>query len=383
MLTDTGIRNLAARERRYEVLDEAGLSIEVMPSGDKFWRLKIQIQGRVFKRSLGKYPAVGLKDARKARDEVRLQVAIGNNPFSKPQGRTFESLAREWLKTKIIPVMKPITVRTKTSRLERLVFPAIGGKSANMISPADVLKIAREIESRNAPELAHRVNQLCSQVFRYGVAIGAVDHDPAGDLRGALVPVKTQHHPTITDPRGIGALMRAIRGMDTERTRCALLLQAYTFVRPGDLRHAEWSEFDLEKMEWRISAEKMKMPRPHIIPLSTQAAAVVRETELYTGGGKYLFPSNRTASRPMSDATANAAIRRLGYAQDEFTGHGFRSMASTILNEHQWNRDWIERQLAHAEKDDVRAAYNFAEYLPERKKMMQWWADWLDTQADG
>lgn len=151
MLTDTGIRNLAARERRYEVLDEAGLSIEVMPSGDKFWRLKIQIQGRVFKRSLGKYPAVGLKDARKARDEVRLQVAIGNNPFSQPQGRTFESLAREWLKTKIIPVMKPITVRTKTSRLERLVFPAIGGKSANMISPADVLKIAREIESRNAP----------------------------------------------------------------------------------------------------------------------------------------------------------------------------------------------------------------------------------------
>ncbi len=377
MLTDTGIRRLAAREKRYEILDEGGLSLEVMPSGDKFWRLKMQIQGRQYKRSLGKYPAVSLKDARRTRNEVRLQVAIGQNPFAKPEGRTFESLSREWLKTKIIPAMKPVTVRMKTSRLERLVFPAIGDKPVKQIEAKDLLRIAREIEARNAPELAHRVMQICSQVFRFGVAVGIADRDPASDLRGALVPVRTKHHPTITDPAEIRALMQAIQGMQTVRTRCALLLQAYTFVRPGELRHAEWAEIDFDKMEWRIPAAKMKMSRPHIIPLSTQAAAVIREMELYTGRGKFIFPSNRTASRPMSDATVNAAIRRLGYAQDEFTGHGFRSMASTLLNEHQWNRDWIERQLAHAEGDEVRAAYNFAEYLPERRRMMQWWADFL------
>lgn len=383
MLTDTGIRRLVARERRFEVQDEGGLSLEIMPTGEKFWRLKVQIRGKVYKRSLGRYPAVSLSAARRARDEVRLQVAIGQNPFEKPEGRTFESLAREWLRVKVLPVMKPITVEMKRSRLERIVFPVIGSSPVNQIQPTDLLRIARDIESRNAPELAHRVNQIISQIFRYGVAVGVADRDPAGDLRGALVPVRTKHHPTITDPAKIGELMRAIRGMDTVRSRCALLLQAYTFVRPGELRHAEWREFDLDTMEWRIPGEKMKMGKPHIIPLSPQAAAVVREMEIWTGRGRYMFPSNRTASRPMSDATVNAAIRRLGYAQDEFTGHGFRSMASTILNEHQWNRDWIERQLAHAEEDEVRAAYNFAEYLPERRKMMQWWADWLDEQAEG
>lgn len=383
MLTDTEVRRLAARDKRYEVFDEGGLSLEVMPSGKKYWRLKIQIQGRLYRRSLGRYPAVSLKDARAARDEVRLQAAIGKDPFARRSGRTFASLAEEWLKVKVIPVMKPVTVRAKRSRLDRLILPAIGEMPANGITAADLLGIAREIEARNAVELAHRVMQLCSQVFRYGVAVGAVDRDPAGDLRGALVPVKRRHHPTITDPAEIGALMRAIDSLTTDRVRCALKLQAYTFVRPGELRHAEWTEFNLGKMEWRIPGEKMKMGKPHVAPLSRQAAEVVREVELYTGGGRYLFPSNRTTSRPMSDATANAALRRLGYTKEEFTGHGFRSMASTILNEHQWNRDWIERQLAHAPVDDVRAAYNFAEYLPERREMLQWWADWLDEQTVG
>ncbi|MGH8590633.1 MAG: tyrosine-type recombinase/integrase, partial [Gammaproteobacteria bacterium] len=235
------------------------------------------------------------------------------------------------------------------------------------------------IEARGAIDTAHRVLQNCGQVFRFAVATGRAVRDPAADLRGALATVRGSHFASITEPKDIGALLRAIDGYQgTFPVRCALRLAPLTFVRPGELRAAEWPEFDLDAAEWRIPAERMKMRAIHIVPLSAQALAVLRELHPLTGTGHYVFPSVRTHDRPMSENTVNAALRRLGYAKDEMTGHGFRSMASTLLNEQGWHRDAIERQLAHGERDAVRAAYNYAEHLPERRRMMQAWADYLD-----
>ena len=226
--------------------------------------------------------------------------------------------------------------------------------------------------------------QNCGQVFRYAVASGYADRYISADLRGAIPPTKEKHHASVTDPKDVAALLRTIEAYaGSFVTMCALRLAPMTFVRPGELRHAEWSEIDLDKAEWRIPAEKMKMREQHIVPLSRQAVAILRELHPLTGAGKYVFPSVRTSARPMSENTVNAALRRLGYAKDEMTGHGFRSMASTLLNEMGWNRDAIERQLAHAERNSIRAAYNFAEFLPERRRMMQAWADHLDALRAG
>jgi integrase len=233
-------------------------------------------------------------------------------------------------------------------------------------------------------ETAHRVHQCCGQIFRYAVATGRADRDPSADLRGALSPVTSKHLASITDPVKIGALLRAMDNyVGTHVARCALRLAPLVFVRPGELRAAEWREFNLDGAEWRIPAERMKARVQHIVPLSRQAVEILRELHPLTGSGPYLFPSARTDSRPMSNNTVNAALRRLGYSTDEMTGHGFRSMASTLLNEQGWHRDAIERQLAHGERDEVRAAYNYAEYLPERRKMMQAWADYLDRLRSG
>ncbi|MGH6885504.1 MAG: tyrosine-type recombinase/integrase, partial [Geminicoccales bacterium] len=239
--------------------------------------------------------------------------------------------------------------------------------------------VLRRIEARGAIDTAHRVLQNCGQVFRFAVATGRAVRDPAADLRGALVTVRGSHFASITEPKAIGALLRAIGGYQgTHIVRCALRLAPLTFVRPGELRAAEWPEFDLDAAEWRIPAERMKMRAIHLVPLSAQAVGILRELRPLTGTGRYVFPGERTPTRPMSENTVNAALRRLGYSKDEMTGHGFRSMASTLLNEQGWHRDAIERQLAHGERDAVRAAYNYAEHLPERRRMMQAWADYLD-----
>jgi len=388
MLTATGVKNLKAREKRYEVFDgdnRNGLSVEVMPSGSKFWRGRFRIDGKVYRRSLGEFPAVGLKEAREICADLRGKILRRENPFLKREKRmSFQALAEEWLDVKVFPVRTPNHSRTVVSRLENYVFPYIGTKEAAAVLPGEILEFLRKIESRGTFETAHRVKQVCGQVFRYGVATGRVERDVTADLKGALSEVPEKHYPTITAPEEIGGLMRAIDGLNGSLgVRLALKLQAYTFVRPGELRKAEWKEIDLDKAEWRIPPARMKMNRLHIVPLSTQALDVLRELRLLTGEIKYLFPTFRSPERPMSDATVNAALRRLSYKQDVFTGHSFRSMASTILNEHQFNRDWIERQLAHVEGNSVRAAYNYADYLPERRKMMQWWADWLDAQAKG
>jgi len=264
-------------------------------------------------------------------------------------------------------------------RLEVDIFPWIGKRPISEIMAPEILAALRRIENRGAIETAHRAHQNVSQVFRYAIATGRAERDPSADLRGALEPVKKRHLASITDPKAIGDLLRAIndyKGFFV--TKCALRLAPLVFVRPGELRKAEWKEINFENAEWRIPAEKMKMRSVHIVPLSMQAIAILKEVESLTGHGKYVFTGVRTIHRPMSENTVTGALRRLGYTSDEMTGHGFRSMASTLLNEQGWNRDAIERQLAHSERNDIRAAYNYAEYLPERRKMMQYWADYLD-----
>lgn len=377
--------------KSYKVSDEKGLYLEVKPTGSKLWRVKYRFSGKEKLLSVGIYPDVSLKQAREQRDELRKQIANGVDPSDTRKAQklshagqvSFENVTREWHQKFKHRWSEKYALNT-INRLEREVFPFIGSKNINDIKAPELLAVLRRMESRGILETAHRVHQQCGQIFRYAVATGRAERDPSTDLKGALPPVKVKHHASIIEPQQIGGLLRAINGYSGSFiTICALRLAPLVFVRPGELRHAEWTEFDLEKAEWRIPAEKMKMASVHIVPLSKQAIAVIETLKPLTGSGKYLFPSIRTITRPMSENTVNGALRRLGYTGDEMVGHGFRSMASTILNEQGWNRDAIERQLAHSERDGVRAAYNYAEYLPERKRMMQSWADYLDGLAAG
>ena len=383
--------NGTATTKVYKVTDEKGLYVEVTPKGGKRWRFKYRFGGKEKLLSLGIYPEITLKEARNRRDTHRRQVAEGIDPSdlrkaekqSLGDKNSFEAVAREWHSKFSANWTEGHSTRT-IIRLEQNVFPWLGTKNINAITAPELLTALRRVESRGALETAHRVNQICGQVFRYAIATGRAERDPAADLKGALPPAKVKHHPSITEPVKIGALMRAIHDFTgTIITATALKLSPLVFLRPGELRQAEWSEIDLDNAEWRIPPEKMKMRVVHIVPLSTQAVSTLREIEPLTGRGKYVFQSNRTITRPISNNTVNAALRRMGYTKDEMTAHGFRSMASTILNEQGWNRDAIERQLAHSEKDGVRAAYNYAQHLPERRKMMQSWADYLEGLAGG
>jgi integrase len=265
-------------------------------------------------------------------------------------------------------------------RFERDIFPWLGARPIDSITPPELLSALRRIEDRGAIETAHRAHQNCGQVFRYAVATGRAGRDPSADLRGAIPPAKVKHHASITDVKELGDLLRSIEGYKGSFiTKCALRIAPLVFVRPGELRKAEWIEFDLDNSEWKIPPERMKMRVQHIVPLAWQATEILRELHALTGNHQYVFPGARTNGRPMSENTINAALRRLGYQSSDMTGHGFRSTASTLLNEQGWNRDAIERQLAHAERDSIRAAYNYAEHLPERRKMMQSWADYLEV----
>ncbi|MET0225846.1 MAG: integrase arm-type DNA-binding domain-containing protein [Dokdonella sp.] len=391
-LNDSAIRAAKPGERAQKLFDGGGLFLLVNPNGSRYWRLKYRIGGKEKLLGLGVYPAVSLKLARERRHDARKLIAARIDPSAKRQADkiatedTFEAIAREWFAK-----FKPNWVAGHSDkiigRLERDVFPFIGSHPIASIRPADVLTCLRKIEKRGALETAHRAKQNVGQVFRYAVATGRTERDPSADLRGALAPVRGKHHASITDPVRIGELLRAIDDYQgTPIAQVALKLAPLVFVRPVELRSAEWSEIDLDTGEWQIPATKMKMRQKHIVPLSSQAVAALRELHPLTGarkGAKFVFPSMRTADRQMSENTVLAALRRLGYSKDEMTGHGFRSMASTLLNEQGWNRDAIERQLAHTERDNVRAAYNYAEHLPERRKMMQAWADYLDGLRTG
>ena len=392
-LTDKSIRSAKHGVKSSRLFDGGGLYLELSPSGGKWWRFKYRFAGKEKRLSLGVYPQVSLKQARVRLDEAKSLLVNKVDPgeqrraekavITEHAANSFEAIAREWFGSFSTKWVKSHSDKI-LHRLESNVFPYLGARPIASIAPREVLALLRRIEARKCYETAHRTKQNCSQVFRYAVATGRADRDPTLELRGALIPVKERHHPAVIDPKAIGALLRAIDGYDGSLvTKCALRLAPLTFVRPGELRRAAWTEINFDKAEWRIPAERMKMREQHLVPLSKQSVALLKELQPLTGRAHHIFPGARTNGRPMSENTVNAALRRLGYTKDEMTGHGFRSIASTHLNEQGWHRDAIERQLAHAERDDVRAAYNFAEHLPERRRMMQAWADYLDSLKAG
>jgi integrase len=391
-LTDTAVRNTKPGDKPRKLADGKGLYLLINQAG-KYWRFDYRFDQKRRTLAIGVYPDISLASAREKRDAARTLLANDVDPSEHRKAQkaarsgraasSFEIVGREWF-AKFSPNWVASHGSKILLRLENDIFPWLGERPIAEITAPELLACLRRIESRGAVETAHRVLQNCGQIFRYAVATGRANRDPCSDLRGALPPVKQRHHPSITDPKEIGKLLRVIRSYQGSFiTKCALMLAPLVFVRPGELRKAEWTEFNLDQAEWRIPAEKMKMREVHIVPLSTQAVATLRELHKLTGSGRYVFPGARTNGRPMSENTVNAALRRLDYGSDELTGHGFRSMASTLLNEQGWHRDAIERQLAHGERNSVRAAYNYAEHLPERRRMMQSWADFLDGLAAG
>jgi len=383
-LTDLSIRKLNPRPKYQRFFDGGGLYLEVSPAGGKHWRLKYRFDGKEKRLTFGEYPIVSLKEARIKRDDAKRMLANGIDPGAAKQAEkvaaagTFEAISREWI-SKYSSSWTPGHAERILRRLERDIFPWLGHRPINQITPPELLSVLRRVEERGIIETAHRALANSGQIFRYAIATGRAERDISQDLRGAIPPVRKKHLASITKPELIGPMLRAFDAYDGFFvTKCALRLAPLVFVRPGELRGAEWSEIGFQAAEWRIPAERMKMRIEHLVPLSRQALAILEELRPLTGQGRYLFPSMRSKVRPMSDATILNALRRLGYSKEEMTGHGFRSMASTLLNGQGWNRDWIERQLAHSESNTVRAAYNYAEYLPERHKMMQAWADYLD-----
>ena len=392
-LTDIRIRSAKPREKAYKLFDNGGLYLEVATAGSKYWRWKYRYAGKEKRLAFGVYPDVSLRAAREKRDVARQQLSNGIDPsearkaekVAQAGAESFESVAREWF-AKFSPGWVDSHGDRILRRLERDVFPWLGRKPVAEIKAPELLSVLRRIENRGALETAHRAKQNCGQIFRYAVATGRAERDPTGDLDGALPPPKEKHHASIIEPKRIADLLRAIDSYEGYFvTKSALRLAPLVFVRPSELRKSQWKEMDLEKGEWRIPGERMKMRQQHIVPLARQAVEILRELEPLTNreifarpnAPRYVFPSARTRERPMSENAVLAALRRMGYTKEEMTGHGFRSMASTLLHEQGWNHQAIERQLAHAERNSVSAAYNFAEHLPERRKMMQAWADYL------
>lgn len=386
-LTDTAIRNAKRSEKSLKLFDGGGLYLLVHSNGGRWWRLKYRHGGKEKLLSLGTYPEVGLKDARAKRDEARKLLAAGVNPSearkakkaAQSEGNTFGAVAREWhLKYARLWVSEHADKVVR--RLECEVIPWLGVRPVREITAPEILTVLRRIEARGALDTAHRVHQNLGRIFHYAIATGRAERNPAIDIRGALAPVQGGHHAAIVEPKAVGELLRALDGYQgTPEVRAALRLAPLLFVRPGELRKAEWNEIDLEAAEWRIPGSKMKTGDPHLVPLSDQAIAVVSDLRPLTGSGCYVFPGVRTASRPMSENTVNAALRRLGYTKDQMVGHGFRATARTILDEVLgFPAHLIEHQLAHAVRDPLGRAYNRTAHLPERRKMMQQWADYLD-----
>lgn len=385
-LTDAAIRKAKPEAKARKLSDGRGLFLLVHPNGGRWWRFKYRIAGREKLLSLGTYPEVSLAVARDKRDAARKLVAAGIDPAEERRakrdeaGNTFEAVATEWF-DKFSEKWSPSHTRTVRGRLDLHLIPYIGKIPVRALTAADILKPLRRIETKKANETARRCLQIVSLVLRYAVASNRADDDPCHNLRGALNPVEVEHHAAITDPAEVGALLRAIDDYKGSMiVKCALRLAPLVFVRPGELRKAEWSEINFLRAQWEISGEKMKMKQPHIVPLSTQALAILRELFPVTGDGKRLFPSGRSAERPMSDNAILSALRRMEIPKDVMSGHGFRAMARTILDEVLGVRvDLIEHQLAHAVKDPNGRAYNRTAFLPERTKMMQTWADYLDA----
>ena len=392
-LNDLKVRTAKPREKPYKLSDADGLYLLVTERGHKWWRFKYRSGGKEKLLSLGTYPEISLADARERRDEARKQIAHKIDPAALRKAQrqaeteekeTFELVAREW-HTTFTPSWTARHGATILSRLNHDLIPWLGSRPIKEIKAPELLSVLRRAESRGALELAHRLRAIAGQVFRYAVATGKAERDPSGDLRGAIPPPKVKHHAAITDPKEVAPLLRALDGYEGGFVvKCALRLAPLLFVRPGELRHAEWAEINLDEGVWNIPASKMKMKQAHIVPLCSQAIRILKELQEYTGAGRYAFPSVRTHARPMSENTVNAALRHAGYDKDTMTGHGFRAMARTILDEVlQVRPDFIEHQLAHAVRDPNGRAYNRTAHLAERRKMMQRWADYLDELKAG
>ena len=399
-LTDAAIRKAQPAEKPQRLFDGGGLYLEIAPSGGKWWRLKYRHSGKEKRLSLGTYPDTGLADARGKRDDARKLIAAGIDPSQKRKAdkaagaissaNSFEVVARSWLETQR-RVLEPITLTKADRMLTMWAFPWLGKLPVAEIKPLQVLAVLRRVEARGAHETAHRLKQRIAQIYRYAIVNGIAETNPASEMRGALQPIIPIPRAAITDARQVGELLRAIDGFSgTFPVACALKLAPMWFVRPGELQAAEWAEFDLDGEEptWTIPAARRKLKRAqkenpqtpaHIVPLAPQAVAILHELHDLTGHGRYLFPGVRSPRKPMSNVTINAALRRLGFDKHTMTGHGFRALASTLLNERGWNPDAIERQLSHVEKDKVRGAYNRGQYMEERRKMMLAWADSLDA----
>ena len=386
MLSETQIRGLKSVATPKKIFDARGLYLLVTPIGSRLWRFKYRYAGKEKLLSLGQYPQVSLKLARRKCDEARLQLSDGIDPAIRKAANkldtsdSFGAIAAEWLELQR-KTFAPATWEKAQWTFNDLINPWLGQRPIQSITASDILLVLKKIEARGKRETAHRTKQRISQVIRYAIATRRADRDPTIELRGALAPIDLKNRAAITEPKRIGELLRAIDCYQGHTVvEYALRLAPLLFVRPGELRHADWREFDLEASEpqWRIPEERMKMREQHIVPLSTQAVALLRELCQITGPSGYVFPCALDPRRPMSENALTAALRRMGYTSSEMTWHGFRSMASTNLNEQGWHPDLIELQLAHAERDRVRGAYNKALRLADRRKMMQWWSDYLD-----
>lgn len=400
-LTDTAIKNAKPDAKQVKLFDGGGLFLLVTTSGKKWWRLKYRFAGKEKLLAIGVYPEVGLAAARKKRDEARDKIAAGIDPTEarKAEKRStrlnaensFEAVTREW-HAKFAPTWSTVHSDRLLRRLEVDAFPWIGGRPISDLQPPEILDLLRRVERRGALDTAHRLRTNVSQAMCYAVATGRASRDITADLQKALPPIQKQHYSAVTEPAKVAELLRAIDGYcGTFTVACALRLSPLLFQRPGELRGATWDEIDLDGAKWEIPAARMKRTKhgktaggAHIVPLSSQAVAILRELQPLTGNGAFLFPSVRTRERPMSENTVNAALRRLGYDNDTMTGHGFRAMARTILDEVLGvPTPVIEAQLAHTVKDTLGRAYNRTTHLPQRRAMMQQWADYLDKLKTG
>jgi integrase len=386
-LSEIKVRTAKPLESTYKIFDGGGLFLLITPSGGKLWHFKYRFDKKEKKLAFGTYPEISLADARQRRDEARKQLAQGIDPGAVRKAKkqaeteeteTFEVIAREW-HTKFTPTWTPGHAVQLLSAMTRDLFPWIGARPIKELKAPELLACLRRIESRGTLETTHRVRGLLGQIFRYALATGRAERDPAHDLIGAIPQAKEQHFAAITDPKEVGPLLRAIDGYTGSFVvKCALKLSPLLFVRPGELRHAEWAEIDLNEAVWLIPGHKMKMKQDHVVPLCHQALEIFEELKALTGDGRYVFPSERSNARPMSNNALLAALRRMGYEKEAMTPHGFRAMARTILDEVlQMRPDIIEHQLAHAVKDPLGRAYNRTAHLAERQKMMQTWADYL------
>ncbi len=386
-LTATAVKNAKPGEKSRRLFDERGLYLEISPKGGKWWRFKYRIDGKEKRISLGVYPDVELKEAREARDEARKLVAQGIDPSLQRKAQkaarienganSFESVAREWL-AKQASTWSNIHHKNVKTRLEANIFPWMGKRPIADIAAPELLTAIRRIEDRGAVETAHRTLSICGAVFRYGIATGRCERDVAADLKGALQSVKPVHLAAVVEPKRVGTLLREIHGYEgTLPVSCALRLAPLVFVRPGELRTARWEHIDLVAKEWRFEVTKTKTQ--HIVPLSRQAVEVLRELQPLTGNREFVFPSARSPRRPMSNNAVLSALRRMGIPKEEMSGHGFRAMARTILDEVLgFKPEIIEHQLAHQVRDPLGRAYNRTAHLEERRTMMQAWADYLD-----